>query len=106
VSKFSEKDVLDLAESLYPFILKRYQNSSDWKHTAKIAIAQIAGNIDENARTASIKYGYDETIIENIPIEMAVMPKVNDYVYILYWDSLTNAHIVMQNHGRNRKVIE
>lgn len=95
----SEKDALALAEALRPYIIRHLKNDADWRRLTKITTAQVISKNDEN-RTATVKYGYDEQVIENIPVEMATMPADGDYVYILYWDSLTNAHIVMKNKGR------
>jgi hypothetical protein len=91
-----EQDVAALLDMLYPYFIKKYKESNEYKQTAKL----VNGIITNNAIPIQVKINpYDTETITAIR-STGLLGKellVGDNVMLIYNDSLKNAIIIHKN---------
>ena len=100
---YSEKDIEDLVEMLYPYFIKKYKEDQSFKQTPQIVSATL---ISTNGNQATVVLANEEYIAatENndytnsfkVPILTSETLNNNDYVYLMYWNDLKNAKLIMK----------
>lgn len=100
---YSEKDIEDLVELLYPYFIKKYKQDQSFKQTPQIVGAKL---ISYNGNLASVVLAEDSLEKDennnyinafNVPIitQEGLVP--GDYVYLMYWNDLKNAKLIMKS---------
>lgn len=91
---YSEKDIEDLVELLYPYFIKKYKQDQSFKQTPQIIGAKL---ISLNGNQAKVKLA-DEVgdTTFNVPIITQETLVEGDYIYLMYWNDLKNAKLIMK----------
>lgn len=99
---YSEKDIEDLVEMLYPYFIKKYKQDQSFKQTPQIVGAKLI-NLNGNQATVVLaedsleKDGNNNYINAfNVPVITQETLVTKDYVYLMYWNDLKNAKLIMK----------
>lgn len=99
---YSEKDIEDLVELLYPYFIKKYKQDQSFKQTPQIVGAKL---INLNGNQAAVILAEDSLEKDennnyinafNVPIITQETLIPGDYVYLMYWNDLKNAKLMMK----------
>lgn len=101
---YNEKDIEDLVEMLYPYFIKKYKEDQSFKQTPQIISAKL---ISLNGNQATVVLANEEYVAAtednkyytnsfNVPILTTEKINAGDYVYLMYWNDLKNAKLIMK----------
>jgi hypothetical protein len=112
---YSEKDIEDLVEMLYPYFIKKYKEDQSFKQTPQIIGAKFLGYKNfqyiKSEADSSIEFDFttgtrvaivrlaEEINLEstfNVPVITTEALNPGDYVYLMYWNDLKNARLFMK----------
>ena len=91
---FNEKDIEDLVEMLYPYFIKKYKEDQSFKRTPQIISAKVVSKTNNQAEVKLADEIGNTTF--KVPILTTEEIKVGEYVYLMYWNDLKNAKLIMK----------
>lgn len=100
---YNEKDIEDLVEMLYPYFIKKYKEDQSFKQTPQIVSAKLISFSGNQATVVLANEEYISSTENNkytnsfkVPILTSETLNPGDYVYLMYWNDLKNAKLIMK----------
>ena len=91
---YSEKDIEDLVEMLYPYFIKKYKEDQSFKQTPQIVSAKL---VEIYGSQAEVRLADEPGNVSfRVPIITQDSLNKGDYVYLMYWNDLKNAKLIMK----------
>ena len=94
----NEQDLIDLVETLYPYIINKYKKEQDYNSLAKITVGTaLAAPTDQGFIKVKINpYDTDDKFLF-LKSRTSDSIIANDSILILYWGDIKNGIVILRN---------